>query len=60
MIIRPDQCPQCGSLNWSARNADGTRFDQSKQHGLWAKMKCQECAHIWPFTIVHVVESVGA
>ena len=64
-MSRPDQCPMCGSLNYTALSADGSRYDpfldrgvQIALHGksLWDKCKCDECGHIWPFRIVEIVE----
>ena len=54
-MSRPDQCPQCGSLNYTALNADGTVHDPLSR-GLWDKCKCRECNHVWPFRIVQIVE----
>lgn len=54
-MSRPDQCPFCGSLNYTALNADGSRYDpfldrgvQIALHGksLWDKCKCDECGHM--------------
>jgi transcription elongation factor Elf1 len=62
---RPDQCPFCGSLNYIALNADGSRYnpflDQAEQvrlHGqpLWSTCKCDECGATWAFRIVEIVE----
>lgn len=57
MLCRPDKCPKCGSLEWTAVNADGSRFDNSKQVGLWSHMKCDDCGHMYPFCIVEIVET---
>jgi hypothetical protein len=56
-LSRPDQCPMCGSLNWIALNADGTRFSAFRQSGLWHSFKCDECGHVWPFRFIHVMEA---
>ena len=62
-MSRPDQCPMCGSLNYTALNADGSRYDPFSgwfgsvmSNRLWDKCKCDECGHIWPFRIVDIVE----
>ena len=64
-MSRPDQCPMCGSLNFTALNADGTRYDpflkraaQIKLHGqtFWELCKCDECGAVWPFRIVQTAE----
>ena len=50
---RIDQCSMCGSLNATALNADGTRYDPfAEGYRLWAKFRCDECGHVWPFTFV--------
>ena len=54
---RLDQCPMCGSLNFIALKADGTRYDPfHEQMRLWDKCKCDECGHVWPFRIVQIVQ----
>lgn len=67
-LSRPDQCPQCGSLNYIALNADGTRYNpflshreqlQAHGHALWVKCKCEECGHTWPFRIVHIAKTAS-
>ncbi len=56
-MSRPDQCPICGSLNYIALNADGSRYNPFiRNERLWDKCKCDECGHIWPFRIVGIVE----
>lgn len=52
-MSRPDQCPMCGSLNFIALNADGSRYNPFiPQRELWDKCKCDECGHEWPFRII--------
>jgi len=55
-MSRPDQCPLCGSLNYTALNADGSVFNLIIQPGLWDKCRCDECQHEWPFRTVEIVE----
>ena len=63
---RPDQCPECGSLDYAALNADGSLYnpflnpaEQLRLHGqpLWGKCKCRECGATWTFRIVEIVEA---
>ena len=55
-ISRPDQCPKCGSLYYTALNRDGSRYNPLL-HGqrLWDKCQCRECGHVWPFRIVQLM-----
>ncbi len=56
-MSRPDQCPMCGSLNYIALNADGSRYNPfTPQKKLWDKCRCAECGATWPFRIVEIVE----
>jgi hypothetical protein len=68
-MSRPDQCPLCKSQNYTALNADGSRYnpfleraEQVRLHGhtLWENFRCEKCRHIWRFNIVHVVEESKA
>ncbi len=63
-----EQCSQCGSLNSSALNKDGSRYDpflsreeQVKLHGhsLWCFFRCDECGHLWPFTFIVIAEAAA-
>jgi uncharacterized Zn finger protein len=55
-MTRPDQCPHCGSLNYTALHTDGSRYDPFiRNQGLWDKCKCDECGHVYPFRIVEIV-----
>lgn len=50
---RIDQCSMCGSLNATALNKDGSRYNPFiRNAGLWAKFSCDECGHVWPFTFI--------
>jgi hypothetical protein len=62
-MSRPDQCPKCGSLEYTARNADGTRYDpwlaredQMRMYGtpLWSSNQCDDCGHVYTFTFIEV------
>ncbi len=52
VISRPDQCPECGSLEYTAYK-DGKRYNPFERgQGLWDTCKCDECGHQWPFRII--------
>jgi hypothetical protein len=54
-MSRPDQCPMCGSLNYTALNADESRYDPFRESaGLWDKCKCDECGHVYSFRIIEI------
>ncbi len=56
-MSRPDQCPMCGSLNYIALNADGSRYNPLiTQQKLWDKCKCDECGHVYLFRIIEILE----
>jgi hypothetical protein len=56
-MSRPDQCPMCGSLNYIALHADGSRYNPFiPRQPLWAKCQCDECGAIWPFRIIELAE----
>jgi hypothetical protein len=47
-MSRPDQCPKCGSLEYTARNADGTRYDPwLARHGQAINRNCSKTYAIW-------------
>ena len=60
---RPDQCPECDSLDYTALNTDGSRYNpfNSREenmaingHALWESCKCEDCGCVWPFRIIEV------
>jgi hypothetical protein len=60
VLSRPDQCPECGSLEYTAYK-DGKRYNPFERgQGLWDTNKCDECGHVYPFRIVHVMEDKPA
>jgi uncharacterized Zn finger protein len=58
-MSRPDQCPMCGSLNYIALNADGSRYNPFTQPGLWDKCRCDECGHVYSFRIIEIVKTAS-
>lgn len=58
-MSRPDQCPQCGSLNYIAFK-NGKRYNPFADRGLWDECQCEECGKVWPFRIVQVYEVQNA
>ena len=57
---RPDQCPECGSLENTAYYNDGRRYDPFNDKGLWDKFKCKDCGNEWPFKFVSMAPQQDA
>lgn len=54
-MTRIDQCPMCGSLNATALDKDGTRYNPFIRNArLWANFRCDECGRVWPFTFITI------
>jgi len=61
VLIRPDQCPKCGSINEFTAYKDGKRYNPFiKGQGLWDTNKCDKCGHEWPFRIISMAPQQDA
>jgi hypothetical protein len=59
-VVRPDQCPDCGSLDNTAYYKDGRRYDPwQKGQPLWDINKCDDCGKQWPFKFVNLPKSAA-
>lgn len=52
--MRPDKCPECGSLDATALMADGTRYNPFAKNAirLWDRFRCEDCGKEWKFQFI--------
>jgi len=55
---RPDQCPQCGSLNVFYTDPETGCFDWEHPEKA-TQVHCSECDATWPFRMVTIVVEVA-